>query len=275
MLSSPYDPEARYSRKGEATWVGYKVQLTETCDADAPRVITDVQTTPATTPDDRMVPVVHAALTARGLLPTEHLVDKGYTDAATLLASERDRGVHLVGPVAADPSWQARAGAGFAQADFAIDWERQIATCPAGKTSAQFRLSPHAPGVPAWEVRFARGDCTPCPARVQCTRAARDPRALTLLPRAQYEALRAVQRAQTTAAFRAAYAARAGIESTHAQAIRRAGLRRCRYLGLVKTRLQHVATAVTLNVVRVTEWAAGVTPAPTRQSVFVRLQPAA
>ncbi len=275
MLSSPYDPEARYSRKGDATWVGYKVHLTETCDPDAPRVITDVQTTPATTPDDGMVPVVHAALAARDLLPAEHLVDKGYTDAATLLESQRDRGVRLVGPVAADPSWQARAGAGFAQADFAVDWEHRVATCPAGKTSAQFRLSPHAPGVPAWEVRFARGDCTPCPARAQCTRAARDPRSLTLLPRDQDEALHAVQRAQTTDAFREAYAARAGIESTHAQAVRRSGLRRCRYFGLAKTRLQHVATAVALNVVRVTEWAAGATPAPTRRSALTRLQPAA
>ncbi len=273
MLSSPYDPEARYSRKGDATWVGYKVQLTETCDADAPRVITDVETTPATTPDHGMVPVVHAALTARARLPAEHLVDTGYTDAATLLESVRDRGVRLVGPVAADPSWQARAG--FAQADFAIDWERQVATCPAGKASAAFRLSAHAPGVPAWEGRFARRDCTPCSSRAQCTRAARDPRALTLLPRDQYEALHAVQRAQTTAAFREAYAARAGIESTHAQAIRRSGLRRCRHLGLAKTRLQHVATAVALTVVRVTEWAAGARPAPTRQSVVVRLQPAA
>lgn len=275
MLSSPYDPEARYSRKGDATWVGYKVQLTETCDADAPRLITHVETTPATTPDDGMVPVVHAALAARDLLPAEHLVDKGYTDAATLLESQRDRGVRLVGPVAADPSWQARAGAGFAQADFAVDWERRVATCPAGKESASFRLSAHALGVPAWEVRFARRDCTPCPYRAQCTRAARDPRALTLLPRDQYEALHAVQRAQTTTAFRDAYAARAGIEATHAQAIRRCGLRRCRYRGLAKTRLQHVATAVALNVVRVVAWTAGTPLAPTRRSAFARLQPAA
>lgn len=146
-----------------------------------------------------------------------------------------------------------------------------MATCPAGKESAAFRLTAHAPGGPAWEVRFARRDCTPCPSRAQCTRAARDPRALTLLPRDQYAALHAVQRAQTTAAFKDAYAARAGIESTHAQAIRRCGLRRCRYLGLAKTRLQHVATAAALNVVRAAEWAAGTPPAPTRQSALARL----
>lgn len=51
-IHSPYDVEARYSSKGSVNWVGYKVHLTETCDDDAPHVITHVVTTPATIPDD-------------------------------------------------------------------------------------------------------------------------------------------------------------------------------------------------------------------------------
>jgi hypothetical protein len=39
----------------------------------------NVETTPATTPDDHMVAVVQASLTPHNLLPREHLVDKGYT----------------------------------------------------------------------------------------------------------------------------------------------------------------------------------------------------
>lgn len=31
MISSPYDEEARYARKGTTSWVGYKIHLTETC----------------------------------------------------------------------------------------------------------------------------------------------------------------------------------------------------------------------------------------------------
>ena len=42
-----------------------------------------------------------------------------------------------------------------------------------------------------------------------------------------------------------------------------------------KIRLQHVATAVALNVVRVTEWVAGAPLAPTRRSALTHLQPAA
>jgi hypothetical protein len=78
LVCSPYDPEARYSTKrGDLEWVGYKVHLTETCDPDTPRLLTNVETTPATTPDDNILASVHAALAARDRLPAEHLVDTG------------------------------------------------------------------------------------------------------------------------------------------------------------------------------------------------------
>jgi transposase len=77
QVCSPYDPEARYSAKRDVSWTGYKAQLTETCGpaCEGPHVITNVETTVATTPDDNMVAVVHASLDRRGLLPGEHLVD--------------------------------------------------------------------------------------------------------------------------------------------------------------------------------------------------------
>jgi transposase len=136
MISSPYDPEARYSYKRSAEWVGYKVHLTEGCDSDTPHLITNVETTPAASPDDRALLVVHASLAAAGRLPTEHLVDKGYTDSHVLVDSQHEYGITIIGPVADDPSWQAQAGAGFAKADFVIDWEARTATCrPASRPS--------------------------------------------------------------------------------------------------------------------------------------------
>jgi hypothetical protein len=80
------------------------------------------------------------------------------------------------------------------------------------------------------------------------------------------------RRVQTTEAFRADYAERAGIESAHEQAVRRCGLRQCRYIGLAKTRLQHVVTAVAVNLIRLGEWLAGTPLAPTRRSRFAALQ---
>ena len=81
LLASPYDREARDSIKRSVEWVGDKVHLTETCDPALPHLIVNVETTPTTTPDDNRVAVVQASLAKRGLLPSEHLVDKGYTSA--------------------------------------------------------------------------------------------------------------------------------------------------------------------------------------------------
>jgi transposase len=65
LIASPYDPQARYSTKRGEQWVGYKVHLTETCDETTPHLIVNVETTPATTPDDNQVEEVHAALAER------------------------------------------------------------------------------------------------------------------------------------------------------------------------------------------------------------------
>ena len=105
VTSSPYDTDARYSTKRDNSWLGYKVHFTETCGADAPHVIVNVETTAATTPDDNMLAVIHKSLESRDLLPAEHLVDKGYTDSRVLVDSRNDHGVTITGPVADDPSW--------------------------------------------------------------------------------------------------------------------------------------------------------------------------
>jgi transposase len=275
LISSPYDTEARYSTKREMQWVGYKAHLTETCDEDRPHLIVDVETTPATTPDDNMIKEVHESEKGRDLLPGEHLVDKGYTDSEVLVASERDYGVTIVGPVAEDPGWQARAGAGFDKGSFAVDWDRQVVTCPAGKESISWLPNTYPKNGMVIEARFARKDCTPCPSRSRCTKSEKEPRIIGLLPREQHEALQATRREQGTEEFRSRYAARAGIEGTHEQAIRRCGLRRCRYIGEAKAHLQHLLTAAAINLVRLSDWWAGTPLARTRCSRFAALQPAA
>jgi transposase len=108
--------------------------------------------------------------------------------------------------------------------------------------------------------------------RSRCTRSKVEPRIITLQAREDFDALQSARRHQATEEFRKSYAARAGIEGTHAQAIRRCGLRRCRYIGLAKTRLQHVITAVAVNLVGVAEWHNDILSANTRISQFAALQ---
>jgi transposase len=94
---------------------------------------------------------------------------------------------------------------------------------------------------------------------------------MTLRPRELHEALQAARAQQETAEWQAEYAVRAGVEGTLSQGVRGFGLRRCRYIGLAKARLQHVATAAAINVYRISDWLGGVPRAATRTSPFVRL----
>lgn len=59
-LVTPFDIEARGSVKRDTLWNGYKVHLTETCDPDAPHLLTNVVTTAATVPDTAMTETVPA-----------------------------------------------------------------------------------------------------------------------------------------------------------------------------------------------------------------------
>jgi transposase len=265
-LDSPHDPEARFGTKRETSWTGYKVHLTETCDADAPHLIVDVQTTPATTPDHRLVAPIHTALAAADLLPAEHLVDAGYVDAANLLSSQREHGVDLVGPALGDSSWQARTPGAFTTACFAIDWDAQRVVCPQGHPSVQWAATHDPDGNADIVVTFAPATCLACPERACCTRSARGPRRLTLHPQDQHRALLAARARQRAPDFPAQYAPRAGVEGTIAQGVNVFDLRHARYRGLAKTRLQHLVTAAALNVARLAAWFAERPRAATRPS---------
>ncbi len=89
----------------------------------------------------------------------------------------------------------------------------------------------------------------------------------------QFEALQDARRRQATGEFDALYDARAGIEGTLSQGIRAFGLRRSRYIGEAKTHLQHVITAVAIDLVRLMAWLAGISRAQTRHSRFAQLAP--
>ncbi|MFN8539477.1 MAG: IS1182 family transposase [Thermomicrobiales bacterium] len=270
LVASPHDPEARYCAKRATHWTGYKVHLTESCDADGPHLVTDVATAPAPEPDHAVTAAVQERLAARAVLPATHLVDTGYVTAEHLVGSAQ-RGCDLVGPVLGDTSWQARAGAGYAQADFALDWAAEQATCPQGRASQRWKPARDSDGHPVVRVTFAPADCAACPAREHCVRGVR-PRALVVRPQPQQAALLAARQRQHTADFRAAYAQRAGVEGTIAQGVALGALRRTRYRGLAKTSLLHLALATALNLARLAAWFAARPLARTRTSAFARLR---
>jgi len=272
LIRSPYDVEARYGKKRQTEWTGYKVHLTETCDEDLPSLIINVETTDATITDYEMTPVVQRHLADRGHLPSEHLVDTGYMSAVHLVHSV-EQGIDLVGPVAPENSWQAQAKEGFDSAAFVIDWEAQQAHCPQGHLSQKWQVRAGPQG-PVLHFRFSRTDCGACPVRRRCTHSATLPRALTIYPQPAFEALHAARQRQQREEFWQRYARRAGIEGAMAQGNARADLRHARFIGLTKTHLQHVCTALGLNVLRLGAWLAEIQPHTTRPSPFAALAPA-
>jgi transposase len=283
-ITSPYDADARWGVKRDTFWNGYKVHVTETCDTSPgnssdgdgeavapPHLITNVETTDATVPDSQMTGPVHARLAGRGLLPAEHYVDSGYPSAGLLVSSLADFGISLVTPMLADTSPQARAGAGFDRAAFAIDFDARQATCPQGQASSHWNPVAQR-GTDTIVITFAKGTCGPCPARVQCTTSASGRRQLTVHPREVHQAQLAARATQATRDFQARYALRAGVEGTIRQGVAVTGMRRARYHGLDKTRLEHANAAVALNLIRLHAWWNGHPLDRTRTSHLARLE---
>lgn len=272
-LTSPYDGDARYGIKRRTSWIGCKAHLTENCEDDTPHLIVQVETASAPENDaDRAAPI-QTALVARGLTPATHLLDGGYVDAGLLVQSRADPQIEVLGPVRPDPSWQANTPGGYALSAFTLDWTRKTATCPQGQSSRDWTTGTDSWGNPVVVIQFAGETCAGCPARERCTRAKHQGRSLTVRTQAEHEARQQARRDQETAAWKARYAKRAGIEGTISQAIRAFGLRQCRYIGYAKARLQHMITAAALNFVRLDAWLCGEPRAQTRCSSFARIQP--
>ena len=279
-IASPYDLDARYSEKHGAGWTGYKVCLSESICAPAagdprtgrparPQVITNVATTPAAVADVAMTTPVHDQMAASQVLPGEHLVDSGFMSGDELAAARR-RGITLVGPLRPSRSAQLRPG-GYALGSFTLDWDREQATCPRGITSSSWTPFTRRDGVQLIRVQFPAPACRACPDRGKCTTAARTGRQLSLRPRQIHETVLAARAAQDTPQFKDRYRARAGVEGTIAQATHVTGIRRARYLGLDKTRLEHLAAATAINCIRLDAWYTGKPLDRTRTTHLQRL----
>jgi len=306
-IASPDDTDARCGAKREEFWLGCKLHITGTCDdappcgcrpASAPGqpagggataaarqagarehhkgcahlvfpdLVTNVATTGATVTGNQMTGIIHDDLAARNLAPGRHCTDSGYLSAALAVSELARHGIALIGPLLADNSPQARAGHGYARADFTIDDDTGTVTCPQGKTAATWTPCTQRRQA-AVVATFAASDCGPCPARALCTTSRR--RQLTLLPRDLAQAQAAARAAEKTIPFQAGYARRAGVEGAMHQAASH-GARRARYRGLPKTRLDHIYLACALNLLRLEAYWTGTPLDRQRTSHLARLK---
>ena len=292
-LASPYDTDARWGSRRDTFWNGYKVHLSETCDPPGtdtdtagagqgqaapprqatwlPNIITNVATTDATVPDQAMTQPVHRQLAGLGLLPGEHYLDSGYPSAELLVGSAATFGIALVTPVLADTSPQARAGAGLDRTAFRIDWDRKQVTCPQGQPSASSeRLHPARHPGGGGEVPRPGLPGLPGPRPVHHRQPRRTPAHLP----APRDPTGPRHRPHPAGHQRLAgkYALRAGVEGTIHQAVAVADIRHARYRGRKKVHLEHVLSAVALNLIRLDHWWNGHPLDRTRTSHLARLE---
>lgn len=272
IIVSPYDVEARWTTKRGGEWTGYKVHITESCEEESPNLITQVLTTQATTPDNKILNDIHKNLEQKGLLPEEHLVDKGYVDSEILVTSQNKYNVKVIGEIKDDSSWQARDKKGFDKANFLIDWQQQKVTCPQAKQSVKWKENKHPRTIGVIKVKFAQSDCKGCESQDLCTKSP-EGREIFLLPKEQQLALYQRKAEQNTSEFKKKYALRAGVEGTISQAVSRCDIRQSRYIGLAKTHLQMVLSAVAINLVRLAQWFFQIPKSKTRLSSFAKLKP--
>jgi IS5 family transposase len=281
-LTSPYDVDARWAAKGEELfWNGYKVHISETChtvadtidgtDMALPNLITNVATTDATVPDVKMTGKIHRALERRGLLPDEHYADSGYAAAKLVADARTTYGLTFITPVLLDHSPQARAKTGYDRTAFTIDWDSRQAICPQGQKSTGW--SPcRQHGGEAIVVTFPTAVCRPCPVRTLCTTGKKDRRQITIRPQPIQQVLDTARADQSGSDWRGKYTIRAGVEGTIRQVIAVTGIRRARYRGLQKVHLEHVFSAVALNLIRLDAWWNGHPLDRTRTSHLARLE---
>jgi IS5 family transposase len=254
-VQNPHDPEATYAVKGQGQQkkehVGYKVQVAETVSEAklAPgeptrNFLTGIVTHPAHQSDEAGALRMEQEQAAMGLAkPPVQYVDGAYVSAQKLAEAQAE-GRELMGPAQPAPRKEGR----FSVEDFQIDVEQRTALCPAGKRSTQCsRLLEELTGKVDYRFEFST-QCHDCPLRERCL--GKDQRHRTLVVGEHHTALQARRQEQQTEEFKERMKHRNGIEGTQSELVRGHGLRRARYRGLAKVKLQNYFIGAACNVKR-------------------------
>jgi transposase len=233
------DPELRHGHKSEVKhFDGRKVQVAT--DA-ASELVLAVEPMPANRTDGAdLLAVVDSLPTRAGVTVERVLGDTSYGTADNRLACAA-RGIELLAPLpeASDPA--------VAKTAFNLDRDTPSATCPAGHTTTTIRTKRDPQGRPVLHFTFPRTVCEACALFRRCVRSKTEGRTIT----ANYheDLLQAARAQQATPEFKQTYRKRAAVERKIADLVGH-GLRRARYLGRVKVRLQNYWIAGVVNLKR-------------------------
>jgi DDE family transposase len=97
-------------------------------------------------------------------------------------------------------------------------------------------------------ARFTKGQCQPCPVRARCITSRDGARNVGFSPRELRDLQVRIRAEQQRSDWQVRYAVRSGVEGTVNEFAHGHGMRRCR--GQPKAHLQHVFTAIAVNIER-------------------------
>lgn len=269
-IQTPYDAEARYSEKRHHGWEGYKLQVSETTDADLPHLITDIMVTSSVKDDHTALGEIATRQQERGVAPAQRYVDAGYMGGPMLAAADA-RNEDLIGPIPEASSPQSRMEAGLTHKDFQIDITHRTAICAAGHhgTAKNF-VGNQDRGDKGITFTFQKIHCRVCALKHRCITGKGEQRFLVV--REHYARVQQARERQHTEAFHRDYHHhRSGIEGCLSALIRGQGIRRCRYAGRAKNQVRALFIAAAVNMQRAARWQAGIRHRSRRQGLQIAI----
>jgi len=241
-IISTTDPEMRHGRKSKSgRFNGYKTHLTKDVSSD---IVTNIDVSPANSSDQEMAePLLDEAKENFGVKTKSLTGDTAYGSSATQ-EKMSEKKIALLSKV---PS--AKNSKNISKEEFRIDREKERVTCPEGKTTTTCYKRKNSKGESTIFFLFPKEVCELCIRRGECTTAKSSGRTITTGPNEEY--LQKMRARQQTEEFKTIYnSRRPPIERKIAELIYH-GLRKTRYIGRRKSRLQALFTAAVVNLKRV------------------------
>jgi transposase len=253
-IQNPHNPDAKWSAKSttrDKEWVGHKVQIAETV-GEEPRdkgeptsgIITSIVTQEAPESDKAGMERTLEEQKEMGLeAPAELYVDGAYVSGHALVQA-RGEGRELMGPAPASPRRDGR----YVVEDFRVDVETRHAICPAGKENTQCsRLEEKKTGKVSFRFEWSI-HCEGCLLKGGCVSDGQPHRSLVV---GEYHTLLQARREEMkTEEFKRRMRNRNAIEGTQSELVRTYGLRKARYRGIRKVRLQNYMIGAACNIKR-------------------------
>ncbi len=243
-ICSPHEAEARYANKGSKKWLGYKAQVAETVaeqvegEKKEVNFITFVDVQDAPEHDSTIVSPYIEDQISKDVVPQEVYGDTHYNSSCNIeTLAEKD--VELKGPVAPIPQKEAEEK----NQGFVADIPGQKIICPGSHESKKFAV---------WENGKVAGSfhakhCFACVRQFTCLPESRGKR---ISFRPESDLLKSRRALMETEEFKLDMHKRNGIEGTISGLVRGQGMRRSRFRGKAKARLQIKMCGTAANIMR-------------------------